>query len=62
MNTENKLRALALLFNSYSILATMLVVYGQILQNKIMNPLEISVLVTVAVALFFGIIADIISK
>ena len=61
MNTENKLRALSMLFNSYSILATTLIVFGQITENNLMKPLEISILATVAVALLFGMFADIIS-
>ncbi len=61
MNSENKLRALSMLFNSYSILATTFIVFAKILENQIMKPLEISILATVAVALLFGMLADTIS-
>lgn len=50
-----------MLFNSYSILATIFIVFAKILENQLMKPLEISILATVAVALLFGMFADIIS-
>ena len=62
MNTENTLRGLVLIFNSYSILATIFIVATKILENQPMKPLEVSILISVAVALLFGMFADIVSR
>jgi hypothetical protein len=61
MKAKNTLTALTLIFNSYGILVTIIVLYFKILQSESIGPLETSMLISIVVALFSGILADLIS-
>lgn len=61
MKPDNTLRFMSMVFSAYSFITTIIIAYINVLKGVALSPLEIAALLSAGLAIFIGLMADIIS-